>query len=81
MESELISVRIKAFGYELLGLLITGVLAFLASADFQALVASHFGETLTASLILLVVSGGVKHLRNLLVIKQFGGEGERPTLL
>lgn len=69
---EKIVIRLKSFGYELLGLVITGLGGFLLSQDFADLVSTHFGETLTASIIMLAVSGVAKHLRNIKLDKQFG---------
>lgn len=79
--TDLMLIRVKSFGMELFGLLITGILGFVFSPAFQTLVSAHFGETIVASLISLVVIGLAKHLRNLSVVKNLGGEGEKPMLL
>ena len=72
MSSELWSVRVKAFAYELLAVVLSGSVAYLSSADFSSLVDTHFGGTILGTLILLVVSGGLKHLRNLTVVGRVG---------
>ena len=70
--NELITIRLKSFGFSLLGVAITGVLGFLSSADFATLVSTNFGEGAATTLVLLVVTEVVKHLRNLSVLKKFG---------
>lgn len=72
MSSELWNVRVKAFGYELLAVIVSGAIAYLTSADFSSLVNTHFGGTILGTLILLIVSAGIKHLRNLAVIGKVG---------
>ena len=68
----LLKVRLQAFGWELLSIVIMSIGGLLTSDAFRELVTKHFGETLTASLILLAVTGGVKHLRNLKVLAKLG---------
>ena len=70
-------IRFKSFGMEILGLLITGVIGFALSPDFQTLIANHFGGTLFGSLFFLIVVGLAKHFRNLKLVSALGSEGER----
>lgn len=65
---DLLAIRVKGFIYEAGTMLVLAVLAALTSPDFQALVTQHFGESLTSSIILLAVSGIVKHVRNVLTL-------------
>lgn len=46
----------------------TALIGVLMSAEFRSLVTEHFGESLVGSLIMLIVIGGVKHLRNMKVL-------------
>ena len=73
---KLLEVRVKGFAYDLVGYAVAGVLAFLTSPTFANVVSEHFGGTVFASIILAVVVGGVKHLRNLQVIKKLGTDEE-----
>ena len=72
MSSELWSVRVKAFAYELLAVVVTGGVTYLSSTDFSNIVNTHFGGTIIGTLILLVVSAGIKHLRNVAIIGRVG---------
>lgn len=65
MTYELIKVRIISFGWECLSFFGTALIAALASPEFSAIITAHFGETILGSLVLLAVSGLVKHLRNM----------------
>lgn len=83
---ELLKVRALSFLYEAAGMILFTVTGVLASGEFSQLVFSHFGETLTASTIMLAVLGIVKHLRNLALLKNWenriGGEySEKPTII
>lgn len=88
MNTDLIIVRIKGFVYELVAMVLTGVgawlLDFFGSDVFRALVTEHFGATAIGGLILLAVSGIVKHVRNLRVLggwKKLGGYSVQPDLI
>ncbi len=77
---DLIIARARGFFYELGALIATGFLAFLldflGSDVFNELVTKHFGETAFASLVFLVTSGIIKHIRNVQVLgsyNKFGG--------
>lgn len=72
MDTNLIAIRLKSFGWEILGLAVTGLAGFLLSSDVQALINEHFGSTLAGSLIVLVVTGIGKHLRNVKLQNQLG---------
>ena len=76
------AVRVKAFLFEALALVATGIFAVLMSPEFSSLVTSHWGSSFTTSLILLSVSGAVKHLSNLSAIKKAEslGAAESPSL-
>lgn len=80
MTTELLTVRLKAFALQALGLIVSALLGVLVSADFSALVTANFGETVLGSIILLAISGLVNHLRNLMVINNIGARGDRPQL-
>lgn len=68
----------------LLALTIVGVLG---SPQFLALLTTNFGKGLLGSVLVLVVSGGVKHLQNLKTIKaareRFGSleQSDEPLIL
>lgn len=78
---DLLQVRIKAFGLELLSVALSGVLGYLASPDFAGLVNAHFGESAIGALLLLVVTGIVKHIRNKRVLKKLGARGDSPIIV
>lgn len=75
METNLIKTRLISFGYSLLSLILTAFVGVLASPDFATLVQTNFGGGITATLILLVVTELVKHLRNVKVINKLGKVG------
>ena len=81
MDSQLWQVRLQAFGLEALSLVGSALGAVLLSEDFRLLVTTHFGESVTASIILLVVTGGVKHLRNIKALKRLGASDGQVNLL
>lgn len=70
--NDLLQIRWKSFLYESLSLVLTAVVGVLVSPEFQALVTAHFGESVVGGVILLVVTGVVKHLRNKKVLKNIG---------
>lgn len=80
INSELWSIRIKSFLYEAGSVILTAVCGVLVSDDFSNLLTEHFGEGLIVSVVLLLISGGVKHLRNLQVIKKVGATGKRTLI-
>lgn len=69
MQYPLIQARLVAFAYEAGTIIVLALCTALVSPEFAAAVTSNFGDGVTGSLILLVVSGVVKHVRNLNVIK------------
>lgn len=69
MEQNLWAIRIKSFGWELLGVLITSAGGFLLSEHVAQLLTEYTGTAVTATLLGLVVSGVLKHLRNRGVLK------------
>lgn len=87
MNFDLIKTRIVAFLYEAGVMIALSILGYLASQDFANLVTQNFGESIVGSLILLGVSGIVKHLRNLSVLKKYdtlgaaNGERKPPVLI
>lgn len=70
MTYDLIMARVIAFLYEAGTLIVLAVLGVLVSPEFQSVVTSHFGDSVTASLIMLAVTGLVKHVRNLSALKK-----------
>ena len=80
--NDLIKVRITAFLHEAGVMLLSGVIALFASEQFSALIMEHFGTTVAGSLMILVLNAGVKHMRNLKVMKEYdrlgAGIGENP---
>lgn len=82
---QLIKARVLSFSYSLATLVGLSIIGVLTSPDFSALVQQHFGDGASSMLILLVVSEGVKHVRNLKVLKDaersVGGEGGKPVVL
>lgn len=77
---DLITVRLKSFGYSLLAFAVTGVLGFLVSPEFSALVTENFGDSVATTLVLLIVPEVVKHLRNLSVVSKFGSTRDVPLI-
>ena len=84
--------RVKAFVFEIGGLLLTSILGIIFSDGFRetltGLVSEHFGTTAAATLLTLVVTGGLKHLRNVSVINKYhrlgvgsGAGVEKPHLI
>lgn len=69
--------RTISFAYEAGGLLITGLASMALSPEFSALVHTHYGETFTASIILLVITGLAKSWRNDRVKKKLGSTGRK----
>lgn len=78
MNTELIKIRVLAFLYEFFALVATAMLGVFASEEFRTLVTQNFGETFVTSAVLLFISGAVKHLRNVQVLRkaQFGGSNQ-----
>jgi len=79
MDFELIKVRVTAFIYEAGTLICLGILGVLGSPEFAALIDTHFGDTVWAGIIALVVTGIVKHARNAMVLgnaKKLAGRGD-----
>jgi len=70
MDNKLVTIRIKSFFIELGSLVGISLLGVLFSPPFQALLQTYTGESFFGSMIFLVVMGGVKHLRNLNLIKK-----------
>lgn len=68
MDMELLKVRVTAFIYEAGTLIVAGVIGVLASPEFSELISTHFGDTIFGTLVLLVVTGIVKHFRNTVVL-------------
>jgi len=78
MDIELLRVRAISFMYEVGSMLLIVLVGVLGSEEFSNIITNNFGDTIYGGLILLIVSGIVKHLRNTMVIKQIelGGAGE-----
>ena len=68
LETNLWVIRIKSFGWELLGVVITAVLGYLGSENVATLLSEYTGTTIAATLLGLVVIGITKHLRNKKII-------------
>lgn len=65
---DLIKARILSFIWSVFAFLLTGVAGLLLSADFQAIVAKHWGTGVSGMLVLMLVTEVAKHLRNLRVV-------------
>lgn len=80
---QLLKVRLIAFLWESLSLILTVVAGTLTSEHFRLLVMEHFGEGLIGSVVLLTVAGVVKHLRNLKLVNdvQLGSKSEADNFL
>ena len=79
MNFELLKVRATSFLYEAGALVLVGVLGVLSSPEFAAVIMKHFGDTVMGSMILLVVMGIVKHVRNVVVLgkrRELAAQGE-----
>ena len=72
MNTNLLKIRVTSFAYEAGSLIAVALLGVLVSSDFQQLITAHFGDTFLTSAALLVITGVVKHLRNLQTLKKFG---------
>lgn len=72
--NDLIKIRIISFSYSFGTLLILAVIGVLVSDDFSSLVKGNFGSGFAGTLILLLTQEFAKHLRNLAVTKQLGGD-------
>lgn len=86
MNTTLIKARLISFGYEAGTLAVSAILGMLVSPQFATVLQANFGEGMATSIILLVVSGTVKHIRNLKVIKSMTlgtsrGESGEPFVL
>jgi len=77
MKTDLIVIRLKGFAYEIGGLFLTAFVGVLLSPEFLTLVQNNAGTGLTGSVIVLVVSGLLKHLRNLKVAKELGADDKK----
>ena len=69
-------VRVRAFVWQLVSLLVVAVGGVLLSEDFRTLVTTHFGDTFITSSALLLVTGLVSHVRNKIALKKLGAYGE-----
>lgn len=78
---KLIQIRIKSFFAEAGVMVAVAVLGVFTSPLFNELVTKFFGETATAGVIILVVTGVAKHLLNLQALKNLGAEGKEITLI
>lgn len=85
MDTHLLKTRLISFGYEFGTLIAAAITGVLLSPEFAQLVQAHFTEGTVASVILLVVTGTVKHIRNKYqlgkAIKLGGGEEHPVTLI
>lgn len=64
METNLLLLRLKSIAWTILGVAITAVLGYLSSTDFAALLTQYTGTAVTGTLVTLVVTELIKHLRN-----------------
>ncbi len=81
MNRELIDLRIKSFMWEAASLLGTALATVLLSPEFRELIMTHFGQGVMGSVIVLVVIGIVKHVRNLNIAKKIGADSDVPPNL
>lgn len=84
MNSTLIKARLISFGWSFLSLVGTTIAGVLVSPDFATLITHNFGQGLVSTLILLAVTEGVKHLRNLKVMQAAAmgsANGDAPVIL
>lgn len=76
----LLKIRAISFGYDAVSLLLTVLVATLASPQFADIVNEHFASTGFAGIILIVIANLVKHLRNLDIVQDVGGTGGKPLI-
>jgi hypothetical protein len=77
MNIDLFKTRAIAFAYEAGSLVAFAIISALSSPEFSALITEHFGETVYGGLILLVLNGIIKHIRNVMVVNaQIGGDND-----
>ena len=85
MNYDLIKVRIVAFVNEAFALFLYTFVGVLASNDFQTLVIEHTGATAFSGVAILLLNAGVKHMRNLKVLREYdrvgGTGGEAPIII
>ena len=87
INKELIKARVMGFTTEAGAIIVLIVLKLLVSPEFLEVVTEHFGTGLLGSIILLLLSGGVKHLLNLKTLEKakerFGRieDSEEPIIL
>jgi len=84
MTKELLKARAIGFAYEAGTLLLLAVVGALASEEMRGLITQYAGSGLAGTAGLLILTGLVKHLRNLKVLKnrELGAEGsDKPIVL
>lgn len=69
MDINLWALRFKSFGWSLLGIIGTSVAGYLLSTDFQNFLSKQGLSAGTVALIMLLITEGIKHLRNKKVLK------------
>lgn len=62
-------VRLKSLGFTVMGVVITAVLGYFASADFANLIQEYTGTAAWGTVVAVVISQLAMHLRNIGVIK------------
>jgi hypothetical protein len=81
MDTQLWKVRLTAFGYQALSLIIVAVMGVLVSEDFKGLVVQNFGDTFITSAVLLIINGVVAHIRNIRMLGKLGGSEDKRFLI
>lgn len=81
---ELWKVRLVSFGWSCFTFFGTGLVAMLGSDEFRSIIELHFGGSVFGTLLVLLVTELVKHLRNTQLLKsyQVGGRyGGKPVII
>ena len=87
MEQNLWAIRLKSIAWTIGGVALTAVAGFLLSQDFANLLMEYTGSATLATIIALLVTEGMKHLRNKGVMKaasmedKFAGSSPNVTLI
>lgn len=65
---ETLLLRLKSFGFNILGVVTTAVVAYLLSPDFSTWVTENFGSGAITVLAMAVMTEALRHFRNKIVI-------------
>jgi hypothetical protein len=70
MDTDLIKTRVISFVYEAGTLIALAIISALSSADMKEVITEHFGAGIAGTFAVLVLTGIVKQIRNVRVLKE-----------